>query len=239
MVKEDENVHARPSRIATRTKPAASTTGGTSRAGSAQDATAQGKRKREALGEVTTKVTNNRLKGADAKGKEKEKDDLTKPGKYTAGSRQPLRTVASRSKATGASENAAEEPPADEMAVDPPSNAVPVVLVPAPPRAGGRVSHLRKPSAGHIKVELPERVEPEPEEEPLHKKRRTSSDTGDEEQHLAPVEEEQDGEVVDAAENEEETEDWDDLDKEDADDPLMVSEYVLEIFDYMKELEVP
>ena len=31
---------------------------------------------------------------------------------------------------------------------------------------------------------------------------------------------------------------WEDLDAEDADDPLMVAEYVNEIFDYMKELEV-
>lgn len=31
---------------------------------------------------------------------------------------------------------------------------------------------------------------------------------------------------------------WEDLDTEDADDPLMVAEYVNEIFDYMKELEV-
>lgn len=32
--------------------------------------------------------------------------------------------------------------------------------------------------------------------------------------------------------------DWDDLDAEDAGDPLMVSDYVVEIFDYMTELEV-
>lgn len=31
---------------------------------------------------------------------------------------------------------------------------------------------------------------------------------------------------------------WDDLDAEDMDDPLMVAEYVAEIFNYMKELEV-
>jgi G2/mitotic-specific cyclin 2 len=32
--------------------------------------------------------------------------------------------------------------------------------------------------------------------------------------------------------------DWDDLDAVDGDDPLMVSEYVVEIFDYLRELEV-
>ena len=31
---------------------------------------------------------------------------------------------------------------------------------------------------------------------------------------------------------------WDDLDAEDTDDPLMVSEYVHEIFSYLKEVEV-
>lgn len=34
------------------------------------------------------------------------------------------------------------------------------------------------------------------------------------------------------------TRDWDDLDAEDAEDPLMVSEYVNEIFAYMRQLEV-
>lgn len=34
------------------------------------------------------------------------------------------------------------------------------------------------------------------------------------------------------------TQRWDDLDAEDADDPTMVAEYVAEIFEYMKELEV-
>jgi G2/mitotic-specific cyclin 1/2 len=35
-----------------------------------------------------------------------------------------------------------------------------------------------------------------------------------------------------------EKEEHDDLDKEDADDPLMVAEYVVEIFDYLRALEV-
>ena len=34
------------------------------------------------------------------------------------------------------------------------------------------------------------------------------------------------------------TKDWDDLDAEDHEDPLMVSEYVVEIFSYMRQLEV-
>jgi hypothetical protein len=44
---------------------------------------------------------------------------------------------------------------------------------------------------------------------------------------------------VDAEEVEEPiVENWLDLDKEDVDDPLMVSEYVVEIFEYLKELEI-
>jgi hypothetical protein len=38
--------------------------------------------------------------------------------------------------------------------------------------------------------------------------------------------------------DEPETEDWTNLDDEDVDDPLMVAEYVVEIFDYLKELEI-
>ena len=34
------------------------------------------------------------------------------------------------------------------------------------------------------------------------------------------------------------TQEWDDLDAEDENDPVMASEYVNEIFEYMKELEV-
>jgi hypothetical protein len=34
------------------------------------------------------------------------------------------------------------------------------------------------------------------------------------------------------------TQDWDDLDAEDGYDPCMVAEYVVEIFEYMKKLEV-
>jgi G2/mitotic-specific cyclin 1/2 len=37
---------------------------------------------------------------------------------------------------------------------------------------------------------------------------------------------------------EEEPQDWDDLDAEDMGDPLMVSEYVQEIIQYMRQLEV-
>lgn len=53
-------------------------------------------------------------------------------------------------------------------------------------------------------------------------------------------EEEVENAVIPKSEFEEEVENdaWDDLDAEDADDPLMVSEYVVEIFEYLKKVEV-
>lgn len=70
------------------------------------------------------------------------------------------------------------------------------------------------------------------------KKRRTSSDTP-EEAVQAEVEV-QDEVKVEAGEQEADPQGdhWDDLDAEDVDDPLMVSEYVVEIFDYLKRVEV-
>jgi hypothetical protein len=50
--------------------------------------------------------------------------------------------------------------------------------------------------------------------------------------------EEKQAKVVKAEPAEEPVEDWSDLDAEDRDDPLMVSEYVVEIFEYLKELEI-
>ena len=44
--------------------------------------------------------------------------------------------------------------------------------------------------------------------------------------------------LVEEAEADPDGDNWDDLDAEDADDPLMVSEYVVEIFEYLKEVEV-
>lgn len=74
------------------------------------------------------------------------------------------------------------------------------------------------------------------------KKRRTSSDLPEEAGIVAHVEE-----IVDLGadpkrsttpEADPDGVQWDDLDAEDADDPLMVSEYVNEIFVYLKEVEV-
>ena len=39
--------------------------------------------------------------------------------------------------------------------------------------------------------------------------------------------------------NSDQQRDWDDLDAEDNGDPLMVSEYVVDIIEYMRRIEVP
>ena len=77
-------------------------------------------------------------------------------------------------------------------------------------------------------------------------------DTEEEEEKVVPKEEEKPAKVKDVVkispvdlepiskreEPAQATDDYVDLDKEDVDDPLMVSEYVVEIFEYLKELEI-
>ncbi|KAJ6486899.1 g2/mitotic-specific cyclin cdc13 [Mycena sanguinolenta] len=87
-----------------------------------------------------------------------------------------------------------------------------------------------------------------------HKRRRTSSDSPEEEEDPAALEEarlqaeeelitaritaELEAYANDEPEADPETSPWDDLDADDADDPVMVSEYVVDIFKYLKQLEL-
>lgn len=82
-------------------------------------------------------------------------------------------------------------------------------------------------------------------QEPLSKRRRTSSEVGDDALLDNIVEESEpvDAGVEDFAREHvdeivEQDEGWDDLDRDDDDDPLMVSEYVVDIFNYLKSVEV-
>jgi hypothetical protein len=88
-------------------------------------------------------------------------------------------------------------------------------------------------------------------EEPVPKKRRTSSPPPEEdpraiEEARALAEEKAHNDRLAAemqafaneVEHDPDHSPWEDLDAEDSDDPLMVSEYVQEIFTYMKKLEV-
>jgi len=74
-------------------------------------------------------------------------------------------------------------------------------------------------------------------------KRRTSSDLPEEAQIVAHIPPEVEDPVAHpkrstTPEADPDGDQWDDLDAEDADDPLMVSDYVTEIFAYLKEVEV-
>ena len=73
------------------------------------------------------------------------------------------------------------------------------------------------------------------------KKRRTSSEAPETDVDELAKHEAEVAAVLDAdgiPEADPDGEEWDDLDAEDSEDPLMVSEYVVEIFKYMKQTEV-
>ncbi|KAG6831065.1 hypothetical protein H0H92_012988 [Tricholoma furcatifolium] len=284
--KDNENANARPSRITTRSKPTslASTTvpvvGTRVTAGTAAskgkinvennkgDAIA-GKRKREALVEVTSLVSQNKPAVGKGKNKEvvKEKFDgvviKTKPPV----SRSSLRAVPeTRTKTTHSGMvPVKKEVLADvkvkvikvdddrAMAVDPPGpQQLPSITArksltlkeEAQPRNDNqRRASLRSATTAFTHVE-------DAEADRVFKKRRTSSDAPEEDPFTAeeiPQTEEEiaaarlAAEIEAFADEEEadpETSPWDDLDADDADDPLMVSEYVVEIFNYMKQIEI-
>ncbi|KAF9226410.1 hypothetical protein BS17DRAFT_729579 [Gyrodon lividus] len=304
--KDNENATARPSRLVTRTKPPSSNgatvatglSGTLSRATAATaasrakvgnhdenklDPAAQGKRKREALGEVAKNVNKNKSvplapKEVKGKGKEaapiKEKFDgvviKSKPPPST-GDRQPLRTVAEpttrrTTKSTAAhsqihplaqvKEDFTEVLPHDEdaMAVDDHKTATGLTTA-----ANHRTSHRRsaittsqvithevqradlaKRTSSYLNIK--NETHDEVEDSRVFKKRRTSSDIPDEarlfEEHEAEVAATLEAGVDSEPEADPHGDDWDDLDAEDGDDPLMVSEYVNEIFDYMKHTEL-
>jgi len=214
-----------------------------------------GKRKREALGEVA--VADNKPAGAPLKGKEKEVLDgvILKP-RAVGAVRQPLRTVVGRQtiKATNIVDTTTkrfEEKDATQtdqaMVVDPPQK----VPLPSITTRRSNLTTKVQPAAVHNRVaSRSSRIKIEEEyEEPVPKKRRTSSPPPEDPQVIeearAIAEERAHNDRL-AAEmqafaNEEEHDPehspWEDLDAEDSDDPLMVSEYVQEIFAYMKKLE--
>ncbi|KAJ7755384.1 g2/mitotic-specific cyclin cdc13 [Mycena maculata] len=309
-LKDNENANARPSRINTRAKPlpvnstavASSLAGGSTRAtaptaasrgkiglnatADAKSDAPAGKRKREALGEVTA-LANNRTKGA--KGKEKEgavkKDNAdaatVKATTTVRTTRQPLRTVAvtrhhrvvDESEAkdkrvlidlNGAREGALDVHNDNAMQIDlPPQPAFPAVPVRKSlvARENTAVATRHSDTASRRPVtrsslSVPQRQQsPEDEdggESRAHKRRRTSSEAPEdteEEDEYARLQAEEDmitariAAELEAYANGEpeadpETSPWDDLDADDLDDPLMVSEYVVDIFNYLKQVEL-
>lgn len=223
------------------------------------------KRKREALGEVPkppenkAKPTHVGLGPTDLKGKERVKDIKEKfegvvlKQTTTTTIRKPLRTVVDSSTTTTAvtttttrrTRNAGgsqtqplrplREDDEDAMAVDP----QPIVPVPSPKRfvAAREAARTGVPAASRVprRISRPKVDDDDEEANRVFKKRRTSSDIPDV-FHEEEIEEEL------AVKEDEEADPngpyWDDLDAEDMDDPLMVSEYVVEIFEYLKGVEV-
>jgi hypothetical protein len=238
----------------TRGGATAATAASKAKASDAKADLAAGKRKREALGEVTSLVTNNKGKGKAVGVKEKETETgglkekfdgvviKTKATATTTSLRQPTRTIGSTLKRvtrttvtaqTQALDDVVEVPDEDAMAVDD-----------QPAVASRRVSARSAGSSRRVQVQG---QEDDAEATRVFKQRRTSSEAPISEAQMFEEELRRNSDVgaadLEVFANEEreadpEGDEWDDLDAEDADDPLMVSEYVVEIFKYMKEMEV-
>lgn len=284
--KDSENANARPSRIISRVKPPSTsavpaptatlqsralgaTAASRAKVGTNDenkvDLALQGKRKREALGEVTTKNINKNKVAAtaakDGKGKGKE---VAPPTKETfdgvvikAKPTIPLRQITASTRRTTRSVIAPEVKPLKDVKEEPLVNDEDAMAVddhPPAPEPSRRVSTRRsgantqqvitqevqriqttRRTSSHLvfKVEAQDEVQ----DDRVFKKRRTSSDApetdiDEQAQHEAEVAAVLDVDV--APEADPDGDEWDDLDAEDSDDPLMVSEYVVEIFKYMK-----
>ncbi|KAK7042976.1 G2/mitotic-specific cyclin [Paramarasmius palmivorus] len=264
MNKDTENANARPSRITTRAKAQASATDGpitrsaattfASRAKAVEPQPTEktaGKRKREVLAEVT-EVNKGKKAAGSAKGKEKEKADDSKNSATTstrvlrttttakAGSRQPLRKVLTRSakkETTQAQASASTEESARSLL----SADLPVFHI--VPREGNGKAGTSAPLASI--------TEDDTERPRVFKKRHTEPEPPSEDPSAMPVSEDMPPAHVDssrldeehiatqlaAAEEDDDTGLWDDLDAEDMDDPYMVAEYIHEITAYLKERE--
>lgn len=267
-------MNPRPTRASTRSKPPSTASGTTGALGGVTRATAAsraksngvpdskvdihaGKRKREALGEVT--IPNNKLAPVAGKGKEKETFDgvviktkaivVRQPLRTVAGTRQTTSTVVTKKQSTKDAKPSQQVVALDDenaMIVDPPA---PLLSITA--RKSDVIRQSRRISLRSAGI-LPLLPEDDPASiQPAHKKRRTSSVGPEDVLHVTEedrLEIEEDihnarvAAEMEAFANEEEADPegmaWDDLDADDSDDPLMVSEYVHEIFDYLRQVEV-
>ncbi|KDR72521.1 hypothetical protein GALMADRAFT_228812 [Galerina marginata CBS 339.88] len=271
------STRTKPSGLGPATLGLSGATGGVTRATAASRAKAStagdskidihaGKRKREALGEVA--VAGNKPSGLAAKGKEKETfDGVVIKGKAVA-VRQPLRTVAGTRQSITAivKEEPVEEikeekdaivvPDENAMVVDPPALvALPKIAVRRSAVIKENQASTSRRTEGHRRVSsrsIPRPLEDELEDDqPVHKKRRTSSIPPEEDPHALEVAQAQaqldayNARLVaemeafaDEPEADPENSAWEDLDVDDNDDPLMVSEYVQDIFQYLKQVEL-
>ncbi|KAG6909910.1 hypothetical protein DXG01_014430 [Tephrocybe rancida] len=283
--KDNENANARPSRIAARAKPASlasatAATGGTTRATAGTAASRgkinaenkgdviAGKRKREALVEVTSMMTNNKPTAA-GKGKDKEtvkeKFDGVVINSKAPVSRQQVRTVAGTRQTARvplavpkADRKALREEAAktdeDAMVIDPPIQQIPSITVRKSLASKEKAAAIKPRSDAQRRASLrtgaAQRQAEDAEFSRVFKKRRTSSEAPEDPTAVEEAEQLTEEEIAAArltaeieayaeeAEADPETSPWDDLDADDADDPLMISEYVVDIFNYLKQIEI-
>ncbi|KAG6853408.1 hypothetical protein C0991_004639 [Blastosporella zonata] len=230
--RDNENANARPSRILTRSKAAATDapTALAALAGKAKvgDEKAVGKRKREVLMEVVGGANKNRKPKEGGKGKEKEKEDVdvadhepAKPRVFGKTVMRPLPGAAThrslRNTNTRTTANLA-------IAVDS------SVAQAARPTVFTRQATLKP-----LKAETDRAAKRRHTEAPTP--RHIEDDSQAEVDKIA-VELVEFDQEVDAPQEKEEVQAWDDLDAGDWDDPAMVSEYVAEVCVYLKEIEL-
>jgi G2/mitotic-specific cyclin 1/2 len=187
-----------------------------------------GAKKRAALGDVSN-VTKTEGLGAGAKGGKEDKKPLATKGGLVSkaaqptGIKKPSRANSTRSVLGPKERNAPPKRPASG------------------PGIGGHATKKRN-TADRSSKSVKEEEEPEESENvpPVHHNVTTSVSVEAEIVKSNSVKLETIKSQVNIYEEEEPVHDEEvpDLDKEDADDPLMVSEYVVEIFEYLKQLEI-
>ncbi|KAK0496222.1 g2/mitotic-specific cyclin cdc13 [Armillaria luteobubalina] len=247
VVKDIENATARASRIAARSKTIAIAgkddgtvvppLSKTKNADSTAEKAGVGKRKRGVLAEVSGP---NGPKVTTARGKEKEADKLnaTKVKPVLKPARQPLRTTVgprvapaasketvARRKFTVASTN--KEVVTHRRAISHSSAKGDEVATVASTSQTPDVVDDEEAPRDHLPPSPRITLQPVDVESEVETQQTIPDDSQIEAERVA-------AHLEDLAEDDE---DWDDLDAEDEDDPLMVSEYVIEVCQYMKEVE--
>lgn len=224
------------------------------------------KRKREALGEVAinNKTKSIAMKGKEKENTKETFEGVVMKTKPTV--RQPLKTVGTKQIAKPSDsrivkkEKEAVVPPVKEvksapakdehaMAVDPPTIPSLIKRGSLPPRDIRQAP--KRLSIRESRTKLQAQAEEDDVEDHRDMKRRRTSSEAPEDPHEAEEARVQAEEVAIAARISSELETyadepeadpehsaWDDLDADDVDDPLMVSEYVVDIFKYLCRVEV-
>jgi G2/mitotic-specific cyclin 1/2 len=204
------------------------------------------------------------IKGKEKENTKETFDGVVLKTKPTA-ARQPLRTVGTKQVSKPIAPRALKKekepthPPVKEkkpahvpdehaMAVDPP--VIPSLIKRGSLPAKDTRQSNKRLSTRESRLQVRARVEDDVEDHRDSKRRRTSSEAPEDPAHAEEkrglTEEDKIAARItaeleayaDEVEADPETSSWDDLDADDVDDPLMVSEYVVDIFKYLRQVEV-